>query len=273
MSRLPLAVVPFALLASCAVEPDGSVGSRDTIYGGEAPDQPFHGAVVALHERSNRGVSTLPFCSGTFIGNRWILTASHCLVDRRGRAKSASSIAIYVGNNPRADLSAHLYLVDQVQVHPSYSASTLRNDIGLLHVTRAVTETAPVPYLPPAQALSNADLGAPLNHAGFGYDETRAFGVKLQVDVPLGGFGCSVSGCTSPGDAATQFSYSQRPTTAYPRGVGPCNGDSGGPAFVVRGGVPYVAGVTSFGDTNCTVYGVSTRVEAFASWINARTGL
>lgn len=68
-------------------------------------------------------------------------------------------------------------------------------------------------------------------------------------------------GRTSP-NAATQFSHAQ-PT------AGPCSGDSGGPAFLQRDGVPYVAGVTSFGDAYCQIYGVSTRTDAFGQWIDA----
>jgi secreted trypsin-like serine protease len=268
-----LALVPLALVSACAVEGDAPASARDPVYGGAAPNQPYHAAVVALHERTSRGVSSSPFCTGTFIGGQWILTAAHCSVDRRNRAKSASSFAVYVGDNPRLDLAAHVYLVDRVIVHPSYSGTTLRNDIALLRVTRAITESAPVPHLPGTLALGPADIGASLNHAGFGYNEQRLFGVKLQADVPIGGYGCSVSGCPSPGDAATQISYSQRANALYPLGLGPCNGDSGGPAFVLRGGVPYVAGITSYGDANCNVYGVSTKVDAFDAWIRTQTGL
>jgi hypothetical protein len=50
-------------------------------------------------------------------------------------------------------------------------------------------------------------------------------------------------------------------------GGGPCSGDSGGPAFVVRNSTEYVAGVTSYGDQDCTLYGVSTTVSEYASWI------
>lgn len=262
----------LASVASCvSVEsPNGSTGAG--IYGGESPSQPYHGAVVALHARSRRGVSRSPFCSGTFIGAQWILTAAHCVVDRN-RVTAASALAVYVGNNPALDLASHVYLVDQVRAHPSYNGTTMRNDIALLHVTAAITEAAPVAYLPSSLALAPADIGANLNHAGFGYDEQRDFGVKLQVDVPLGGFGCSVPGCSSAGDAATQISYVQAPSSAYPLGVGPCNGDSGGPAFVLRSGVAYVAGVTSYGDELCRVYGVSTRVDAFGAWIRSNTGL
>jgi hypothetical protein len=87
----------------------------------------------------------------------------------------------------------------------------------------------------------------------------------LHAISPLGGLGCSVVGCSSAGDAATQISYAQ-PVS------GPCNGDSGGPAFVARGGLVFVGGITSYGDARCTQYGVSTRVDAFEGFIAAFVG-
>jgi uncharacterized protein (TIGR03382 family) len=55
--------------------------------------------------------------------------------------------------------------------------------------------------------------------------------------------------------------------------TGPCFGDSGGPAFIYRGNRPYLAGVTSFGDENCSLYGVSTRVDAYTAFVNQFTGV
>lgn len=42
-------------------------------------------------------------------------------------------------------------------------------------------------------------------------------------------------------------------------------GDSGGPAFDSAG---HIVGVTSFGDETCSTIGVSTRIDAYASWID-----
>ena len=45
----------------------------------------------------------------------------------------------------------------------------------------------------------------------------------------------------------------------------PCEGDSGGPAFVTSGGVESIVGIVSHGDAECVGGAVFTRVDAYAS--------
>jgi len=257
------------LLAGCATDLSGlevleGTGSdvEGKIFGGSPPNAEMHDAVVGLHtlSRGGRYVSGSPFCSGTLIADDIVLTAGHCL-----EGTSASKVAIYVGDDPSVDLTSNLYAVSEVEVHPSYNSRTIRNDIALMRLATPVIGVTPVPNLPTSEGLTIADIGVTVNFAGFGVDEHDNSGVKLQVDGTIDAAGCGVEGCPSAGDTATQFSYSQ------PH-AGPCFGDSGGPAFIARDDVSYVAGITSYGDSDCAVYGVSTRVDAFDSYISAFMG-
>jgi trypsin len=260
-----LALSSVLLLAGCATDLSSlevleGTGSdvEGKIYGGSAPDSWEHDAVVSLHtlSRGGRYVSVGPFCSGTLITEDVVITAAHCT-----EGTKASSVAIYVGDDPAADIVSHLYAVSEIWVHPGYDSRTISNDISLIRLATPVTEpVTPVPYLPAAEGLTSADIGALVNFAGFGQTETGTSGVKLQVDGTIDALGCGVSGCPSAGDTATQFSYAQ-PSS------GPCFGDSGGPAFIYRSSGTYVAGLTSYGDSYCNIYGVSTRVDAFEAEI------
>jgi secreted trypsin-like serine protease len=264
-----LALSSVLLLAGCATDLSDlevleGTGSdvEGKIFGGSPPDQEMHSAVVGLHtlSRGGRYVSSSPFCSGTLITEDVILTAGHCL-----EGTAASKVAVYVGDDPSVDLVSGLYGVTEVLVHPSYNSRAITDDIALMRLARPVAGVAPVAALPATLGLTSADIGATVNFAGFGVTETGSFGVKMQVDGTIDAAGCGVYGCPTAGDAATQFSYTQPQS-------GPCSGDSGGPAFLYRDSTPYVAGITSYGDANCTIYGVSTRTDAFDAFINAFIG-
>lgn len=260
-------MLPVALLAftGCADEapttttPAGHV--QHPIYGGAGPDAPEHAAVIGIHQRSGDRVSASPFCSGTLITPEVVITAAHCLDDARGgktfKTASPDTVAVYFGDGAAFDADPIVYPVSQTLIHPGYDRNALVNDIALMRLAIPNNDVTPVAHLP---ANLPIQVGETTNFAGFGYDENGDFGVKLQVDSVIEGLGCSVSGCYGGSDPATQFSYSQPD-------YGPCSGDSGGPAFVYRGGTPYVGGLTSYGDANCTLYGVSTRVDAFDGFV------
>ncbi len=269
------ATLSVLLLTLCACATEGLIPSEgmgpeaevsQKIYGGDAPDAWYHDAVVALHEVSGGYVYTDPFCTGTLVSEQHVVTAAHCLDSGRGTMRP-SQLAVYVGDNPYVDLGSHIYAVSDATQHSSYSSRRITNDIAMLTLATPVTEpVTPVEPLPSTQGFTSADAGMTVNFAGFGETERGGYGEKLQVDLTLGGLGCAVSGCTSSGDRATQVSYRQAGAS------GPCSGDSGGPMFVHRGSSTYLGGVTSYGDYYCRQYGVSTRVDAYETWIASYTG-
>lgn len=271
-----IVVLPAALVCAlgCIAEDVPSVGGQTQgIYGGSAPDEPMHAAVVSLHRAEGSVVRDKHiFCSGTLIASDVVVTAAHCLDTASGwnptfETRPPSTVVVYVGNGPTTSAPSSAFLrVTETRIHHDFDRLRLRNDIALMRLAAPVAGVTPVPTLPASLGFTSADVGTTvLNFAGFGETETGTYDVKLQADGVLGGLGCTVTGCTSSGDALTQISYSQSES-------GPCFGDSGGPAFVVRGGTAYVGGLTSYGDSGCTVFGVSTRTDPFEAWVRGFTG-
>ncbi len=251
----------FVLAAGCAGEEFqiDLTSAQHLIYNGSPPDAPEHNAVVALLQV--QGGYGYFFCSGTLIRPNTVLTAAHCL-----KGKKATKLVAWVGD----DLSAGTYYWGSaLTVHSKYNSRTMDSDIALLRLKTNVSGVTPVPEAPANVGLV---AGEPINFAGFGEDEQGNYGVKLQVDGTLDGFGCSAADCgcqVPPGYPAHQICYRQNPPAT---GTGPCFGDSGGPAFVYRNGQAYVGGMTSYGDSYCTVYGVSTRADAYESFIHGFAG-
>lgn len=277
------ALFPILALAACGVADEDyvqalgeGVDAGNKIYGGSAPSTDAHAATGSMHQRNTRSgsISRSPYCSGTLIGDQWFLTAAHC-VSSGGRTTNAAAIAIQFNDTPSSSSSSY-YRVSNVYRHPSYNSRNLQNDIALLKLSSVPTVT-PVPPLPAADGISSADIGTNLNFAGFGYTETGSYGTKLQVDIPLGALGCGVSGCPSGYTSSTwqamAISYTQAgATSGSSDDEGPCSGDSGGPAFMERTAGTYVVGVTSWGDSACRSYGVSTRVDNYETWIEGYAG-
>jgi secreted trypsin-like serine protease len=262
----------FTACANDVVIEENTRPATQPILNGDPASRSEHQAVVSLHQRVVKGkkfdqVQSNIFCSGTLIAPDVVMSAAHCL-----QGETPKSVAVYVGNDPTIDLAAHVYLVSEVAVHPGYSSFSLQNDIALVRLAAPVTETIPVAHLSASEALGTGDIGSLLNFAGFGETENGTYDLRLQADGTLEGFGCGHATCSDGGDPATQIWYQQDASANGGTETGPCYGDSGGPAFAYLGPGTYdnprVAGITSYGDANCTVYGVSTKVDAYTTFID-----
>jgi secreted trypsin-like serine protease len=273
MNRGSLALVLASVCFACVVE-EGDDEDFRIINGDPAPSNvPAYAATVGLHFKvAGPFFSSTPGCSGTLITPDVVLTAGHCLA-KGGGAISPNDVRVYFGTGV-SDPNGVLVTASATIVHPGYSSFSLHNDIALLRLS-APAPVAPIPNLPASLAFDSGDIGTTLDFVGFGYSDLAKtdYGEKLHNTIPLGALGCpqSVYPACPPGvPTDTQFSYSQSDGNQV---EGPCNGDSGGPAFVGSGGSTYVAGVTSYGDGPCDDYGVSTNVAAYEGWIAEFTGV
>ncbi len=200
------------------------------------------------------------YCSGTLLAPTVVMTAAHC-----AEGWEPGQYLVHFGFDS-SDFEERY--VSEIIYHPNWDPdlyTTIGNDIALLRMTApAPTGIQPIPHLPADLAITQPDIGIPVEFVGFGKDENNHLGRKLTITLPLWDICTTSGGCTGTGGTPLGAN-----TICHSRGEGgTCSGDSGGPAFIERAGVEYVAGITSYGDVNCENYGCATKVDFFEIWIN-----
>jgi secreted trypsin-like serine protease len=222
----------FAVTSGCAAErddaPEALAEAPSTIINGAVDNE--HDAVVAVFGSQSACSATIIHADGSF---GYALTAAHCfgfgpLYELRVGANYLSPSAVYD--------------IDDYRIHPNYSESQNTYDFAVLRFSAPAT----IPVIP-AQRPEEDDLArnTPIEHVGYGLvsypngDTTQRHHADGVIDEV----------------AQIQIGYTQP-------GSGPCSGDSGGPNLADTPGGERVAGVISFGDEECSQYGVSGRVSA-----------
>lgn len=278
MRRLLCWIACLCLLAACQppiVDQSARASLPRPIINGTPSSDAAHEAILEMFYEG------LGICTATLITDTVVLTAAHCVYVKdcvfnreTGQTENCqletepARFDFRTGTSAR-DGTRQTRRASAIHAHDAYEADWLFNDIALLTLESPFDNVAPIPALPGRAPLawSADDVGQKVTHVGFGLTEHGTSGERLQVD------GTADFICLGP----SYCLYDDDLRYAPPRAIcgrmsegGTCNGDSGGPMLLVREGVTYVAGVTSFGDENCASFGCSTSVSSFADWIAAR---
>jgi secreted trypsin-like serine protease len=291
MTRAFVGVSRLLLLAGLIGGLHGqALGQTDTdtemIVGGHPAEDGKYPWQVRLYSSEDDEVG---FCGGSIIGDRWILTAAHCLLD-------TDAVVVGYGSNDRTKTTK--IPSEKIIVHPGYIAGE-KTDVALVKLKTPIPNAAAISYADPAEDRTLLPAGAKVIVTGWGAIwDFQAF--QNAVDVMAGRRTVSERKLLAneeleaprklhevdvevidPAECKAVYQSLQVPAftigdteicaTGLTGGKDSCFGDSGGPLIVATDNERGYAqvGIVSWGPQcgNPLYPGVYTRVSSFSNWI------
>ncbi|MBK8881812.1 MAG: trypsin-like serine protease [Bacteroidales bacterium] len=212
-------------------------------------------------------------CGGSIISGDWIITAAHCTEWDNGVPIAISLMDVIVGSdNPRSELDGKRYKVKKVIRHEDYDHNSLNNDIALLQLDETINyqNATPIRLVSKIDSASGAtDPGVMSWVTGYGLIKVSPQTVpenlqKVQLPIVSNAQASTVWQDINPSNLMAGFRTGNKDA---------CNGDSGGPLVVPVDNEYKLAGIVSWGSSNCNTYGAYTCVSDFESWITSNTGI
>lgn len=239
MRRRGLSVsLATSLLAALLVAPFAAPQSQAVVFGEEVPEASTTAPWVAsIWYTRNINEKAEFICTGSLIRSDIIITAAHCTFDK-------GFYWVKLGADT-LDGDAPLLEVSGTWRDTRYSKKTITNDLGILKLTRPVTDVKPI-ALPAQSQLSKVAKLNKFRIYGWGLDQNNEVAKFLRT------------ASLDLQDAAAKRAYgsSFKPEIMLASGryikaeklyAGGCNGDSGGPLIGMVDGRPTLVGLTSWG--------------------------
>jgi secreted trypsin-like serine protease len=237
------------------------------------------GSVASLAVSETAELQQDASCGGTFLGDRWVLTAAHC-VD----SANASLLKMNVGEYDLSDGAENAIDIANIYIHPLYDDAAFNNDIALVELVSSVVADAvqiadtelTTQYSVENSLATVAGWGGRQGYAPDAGPTSDFPDILHQVNLRLS----TNAECKQALGESFEVPADNIDITdamicaAVPQGgKGSCQGDSGGPLIVNTGSGVQQVGIVSFGFgcAEAGFPGVFTRVSEFKDWINTLT--
>ncbi|MGZ3774109.1 MAG: S1 family peptidase [Pseudobdellovibrionaceae bacterium] len=292
MFRLALSFILFALV-SCGYrsnQQNVEISNNAAVMGGTLVNQQqsIYTGIVAIYDIKEKG-----FCTGSLIGENYILTAAHCVQTKPGNLKIIFSTEIDdIISSHEPDISqSYTRNVKGFKVFPSFNSKERQNkesdwgDIAIIKFSGTVPPGyKPVPVLTDESILQP---GLIVTVAGYGVSvvDSKPVDVKRIANInqaiedgdvlcedEANKRNCVAVDMSGDGELRqTNVTVASVQNTEFrldeSKGHGTCSGDSGGPVYLEQNGQNFLVGVTSRGSPLCNEVGVYTKVSTYKDWI------
>jgi secreted trypsin-like serine protease len=239
MRRRGLALsLATSLIVGLLIAPFATTQAKAVVFGEEVPEASTTAPWVAsIWYTKSINEEAQFICTGSLIRADIVITAAHCTFDK-GFYWVKLGADTLEGDEPFLEVSG-------TWRDTRYSKKTITNDLGLLKLTRPVTDVKPV-ALPTAAQISKVSKLSKFKMYGWGLDQNdevakflRAANLDLQDSAAKRAYGTGFKPAT--------MLASGRYIKAEKLYAGGCHGDSGGPLIGLVDGKTTLVGLTSWG--------------------------